>query len=254
MPTATREGVRIHFELEGEGAPLLLHGGGPGDLRMWRHAGYVDGLAGHRLILIDPRGHGLSSRPHGLEAYAIEQFAADALAVLDAAGVPRCAVWGHGDGARVGLELAAGSPGRVAGVVAAGAVDEPPEVRRQAARGVRRLGMAELVRLIQREEALALPDWLWLQFLETEADVLALELEAWAAWPGAWALAERIRCPVLLLAGAHEDPAGELAALAARLPDGDAQLLDGAGHVGAFLAAADALARARPFLARVACR
>src|SRR5690349_23906498 len=28
----------------------------------------------------------LSSRPHGLEAYAIEQFAADALAVLDAAG------------------------------------------------------------------------------------------------------------------------------------------------------------------------
>jgi pimeloyl-ACP methyl ester carboxylesterase len=254
MPTAVRHGVRIHFEVAGDGAPLLLHGGGPGDLRMWRHAGYVDGLNDHRLILIDPRGHGLSSRPRGAAAYAIGEFAADVLAVLDAAEVDRCTVWGHGDGARVALELAADAPGRVGAVIAAGAVDEPPAIRRQAAQGVRRLGMTALVRLLQREEALEVPDWLWLQFAETDADVLALELEAWAAWPGPWALADRVRCPVLCLAGAHEDPGGELTALAARLPDGEAALLDGVGHLGAFLAAPRALAAVRPFLVRVAGR
>jgi pimeloyl-ACP methyl ester carboxylesterase len=252
MARVARDGVRIHYQAHGEGPPLVLHTGAAGDLRMWRRAGYVDGLRGHRLILIDHRGHGLSDRPAGLEAHGIDQYVADVLAVLDAERVERCHFWGYSDGGRVGLELAAGAPERVAGLIAAGVLEEPPEVRRRAAQAFRRLGMGELVRLIQRDEGIELPAWLWLQYLETDTDMLCLELEAWAGWPGVWDTAARVGCPVLCMAGALEDPGGELAQLAGRMRDAGAVLLEGVGHVGAFLAADAALAHASRFLARAA--
>jgi pimeloyl-ACP methyl ester carboxylesterase len=248
MPRAVRDGVGIHYETAGEGPPLVLHTGEAGDSRMWRRAGYAEALAGHRLILIDPRGHGLSDRPAGLRAHGIREYVQDVLAVLDAEGVRECLFWGYSDGARVGLELAAGAPGRVAGLVAMGVLDEPPEVRRRAAGVFRELGMGELVRLIQRDEGLAAPDWLWLLFMETEVEMLCLELEAWADWPGAWSAAPHVSCPALCLAGQREDPGGELAALADRMPQGLSTLLPGAGHLGAFLDVQAALGVAKPFL------
>jgi pimeloyl-ACP methyl ester carboxylesterase len=248
MPRAVREGVAIHYETAGHGRPLVLHTGEAGDSRMWRRAGYADALEGHRLILIDPRGHGLSDRPAGLPAHGIREYAQDVLAVLDAERVAQTAFWGYSDGARVGVELAASAPGRVTGLVAMGVLDEPPEVRRRAAAAFRELGMSELVRLIQRDEGLVAPDWLWLLFLETDVEMLCLELEAWAAWPGAWSAAPHVPCPVLCLAGEREDPGGELAALADRMPLGLSALLPGAGHLGAFLAVQAALHVAKPFL------
>src|ERR1700716_3378288 len=56
-----------------------------------------------RLILFDSRGTGLSDRV--LEAYALEQEAQDALAVLDAAGRERTAVFTYSVGGLVGAQL-----------------------------------------------------------------------------------------------------------------------------------------------------
>lgn len=248
MPRAFREGVGIHYETVGEGPPLVLHTGEAGDSRMWRRAGYVDGLAGYRLILIDPRGHGLSDRPDGLRAHWIREYVQDVLAVLDAERVAACRFWGYSDGARLGVELAASAPGRVLGLVATGVLDEPADVRRRAAQAFRELGMGELVRLIQRDEGIAAPDWLWLLFMETDVEMLCLELEAWAQWPGAWSAAPHVACPALCLAGEQEDPGDELAALADRMPQALSALVPGAGHVGAFVASGPALGLARPFL------
>ena len=51
MSFASNEGVRIFYEVVGEPGPLLLlHTGGGGDSRMWRMAGYTDGLSATRLI------------------------------------------------------------------------------------------------------------------------------------------------------------------------------------------------------------
>jgi pimeloyl-ACP methyl ester carboxylesterase len=255
VPTVRRQGVRVYYETAGRGTPLVLQAGAAGDLRMWQRAGYADRLAeDYRVILIDPRGHGLSDRPQGLAAHAISRYVADVAAVLDAEGVERCLYWGHADGGRVGIELAAGAPDRVLGLVAAGVVEEPPDVRRRAARGFHRLGMGELLRLIQSDEGIEAPGWLWLLFLETDVEMLCLELEAWADWRGGWAAAGELRCPVPFLAGELEDPAGELAALAARLPDAAAVALPGRGHVGGFLDAQQSLAHALPFLAASAAR
>ena len=74
-------GIRIHYEVEGDGVPILLHTGAGGDLGMWRQAGYPRGLDGTRVILMDHRGHGASDRPSWIDQHAMERYVGDVLAV-----------------------------------------------------------------------------------------------------------------------------------------------------------------------------
>jgi pimeloyl-ACP methyl ester carboxylesterase len=70
-----------------------------------------------RAITFDPRGNGRSDRPSEPGAYDEAEFAADALAVLDATGTERAVVVSLSLGAQRALLLAAGYPERVAGAV-----------------------------------------------------------------------------------------------------------------------------------------
>ena len=239
--------MRIHYELDGQGAPVVLHGGAAGDLRMWRHAGYVNGRDGRRLILIDHRGQGLSGRPAGIDAHRIERYVDDVVAVLDAEGVEQTAFFGYADGAGVGYQLAADHPDRVRALVALGAID-PPDQRPALARACRAMGMAELARRIQADEMLELPAWLWLQLVETDPEMFCLELEAWAAWPGPWPLLPRIGAPALVILGEHEDPSDEAARAAGTLPGGQSLNVPDVGNTGVFLAVDEVLGVVAPFL------
>ena len=52
MPYAHHQCVSIHYEVEGEGPPLVLHHGAFGNLEVWHRRGFVDGLKNsHKLIL-----------------------------------------------------------------------------------------------------------------------------------------------------------------------------------------------------------
>jgi pimeloyl-ACP methyl ester carboxylesterase len=65
MPYATNDGVCIHYQEEGSGPPLVLLHGFTLSLEHWRDSGYVTALRDDsRLILMDPRGHGASDKPH----------------------------------------------------------------------------------------------------------------------------------------------------------------------------------------------
>jgi pimeloyl-ACP methyl ester carboxylesterase len=88
MPFADDNGVRIHYEVEGDGPPLVLIHGFLADLEYWRLLGYVEALqSSYRVISIDMRGHGQSDKPHEPEAYGETQRVGDMLAVLDAEGM-----------------------------------------------------------------------------------------------------------------------------------------------------------------------
>jgi pimeloyl-ACP methyl ester carboxylesterase len=116
--TVRREGVEIAFERYGHGAPsvLLLPTWSLLHSRCWKMQ--IPFLARHyRVLTFDPRGNGRSGRPTGEEAYGERQFAADALAVLDATDTDRAVIVGFSMGAQRGLLLAAEHPERVSGVV-----------------------------------------------------------------------------------------------------------------------------------------
>ncbi len=110
MPYAIHQGVRIYWEEHGEGAPVLLIMGLSFAHEMWFRM--LPGLARqYRVILFDNRGIGRSDVPPG--PYSIRQMAADAAAVLDAAGVPSAQVLGASMGGMIAQELALSFPSRV---------------------------------------------------------------------------------------------------------------------------------------------
>ena len=113
-----RDGVKIFYEVYGDGKAtiLLLPPWSIVHSRGWKMQ--IPYLARHyRVITFDPRGNGRSDRPIGAKAYDEREFAADAVAVLDATGSDRAVIVGFSLGAQRSLLLATEHPARVAGVV-----------------------------------------------------------------------------------------------------------------------------------------
>ena len=122
MRATTSDRLSINFETEGHGSPLvLLHGFGD-QIASWREAGYVNPLvaAGHRLIMVDQRGHGASGRPHDRASYVPEKRAGDVIAVLDILGIERADVLGYSMGGWCALNVARFHPDRVGRLVVGG--------------------------------------------------------------------------------------------------------------------------------------
>jgi pimeloyl-ACP methyl ester carboxylesterase len=113
-----RDGVKLHWEAFGDGEPtvLLLPTWSIVHSRHWKMQ--IPDLARHwRVLTFDPRGNGRSDRPAEPEAYAEQEFAADALAVMDATQTARAIIVGFSMGAQRGLLLAADHPQRVEAAV-----------------------------------------------------------------------------------------------------------------------------------------
>jgi pimeloyl-ACP methyl ester carboxylesterase len=121
MPYADNGSVRIHYQVEGEGPPLVLQHGFTESLVDWYEAGYVKALRpDYRLILLDARGHGASDKPHDPDAYALNRRVADVVAVLDALGIAKALYWGYSMGAWIGFGLAKYAEERVCALVIGG--------------------------------------------------------------------------------------------------------------------------------------
>jgi pimeloyl-ACP methyl ester carboxylesterase len=96
------------------GAPLvlLLHGF-PQTRYSWRAQLPALAAAGYRAVAPDQRGVAPTARPEGVEAYAIEELAADALAMADALDAERFHLVGHDWGGQLAWWIAAHRPERV---------------------------------------------------------------------------------------------------------------------------------------------
>jgi class 3 adenylate cyclase/pimeloyl-ACP methyl ester carboxylesterase len=130
MPPVTRYAlsgnVSIAYQVVGDGPldVLFLPGWISQVEQLWEAPAlrrFLERIAGFsRLILYDRRGTGLSDRAVG--EYSLEQDALDVLAVLDAAGSERAAVFVYGLGGLVGAILAAEHPDRVGALVMFGSI------------------------------------------------------------------------------------------------------------------------------------
>jgi pimeloyl-ACP methyl ester carboxylesterase len=110
MAEAVVGGVRIHYELAGEGPPVVVTAGqGTG---AEARAAWLAGLARHHLVLsYDQRGTGRSERT--AQGQSMRELADDIVALMDHAGMERAHVIGVSTGTGKATALAAQHPGRV---------------------------------------------------------------------------------------------------------------------------------------------
>jgi pimeloyl-ACP methyl ester carboxylesterase len=225
-------GARVLLRDRGAGPPVvLLHGG-------WGHEVYpfdaaAEALApSHRVLVPDREGFGGSGRLAALPRGFHVRMAEETLALLDALGLGRAALWGHSDGAVVAAWAAILAPQRVTAVVLEALHfwrAKPGSIQffRDGVEAPERFGPRVLAAL-RRDHG------------ERWRDVLAMESRAWLAIideglrEGGDLFAGRlgeVRAPALLLHG-RGDPRtepGELEAALAALPAARCERLD-CGH------------------------
>ncbi|MDW3218000.1 MAG: alpha/beta fold hydrolase [Acidimicrobiales bacterium] len=115
------DGSRISYEVAGVGPYLLIVPALLQSAALWREMGYVDRLAtDHRVIVMDPLGHGESDRPHDPAVYGVEQAVGHVIAVLENEGIERATLWGFGAGAETVVDTARRRPDVVDAVVIGG--------------------------------------------------------------------------------------------------------------------------------------
>jgi pimeloyl-ACP methyl ester carboxylesterase len=125
-PVLDTHGISLHYDVIGEGEPLLfLHGGlGAGD--NWTHI-FGEPPAGYRLIAPDQRGHGASTNPSPVLTF--RQIAADTFALLDHLQIERVKAIGVSGGGIALLHMATAQPARIEAMVV---VSAPPYFPAQA--------------------------------------------------------------------------------------------------------------------------
>jgi pimeloyl-ACP methyl ester carboxylesterase len=254
METLSRAGVDLAYDDVGTGFPVVLHTGGAGSSSMWRRGGYVDRMPGFRLILLDHRGRGASSRPRNLAAHRVSEYVGDVTAIVDRLGCREYGFFGYSFGGLVGLMLGAADP-RLTGLVVLGTVFEPPGPEQPPSDYAGSLddgGMAGVVALVERGEGITLPGWANAEFIETDPEQFRLTLAANAGDPDPWDILPGVRAATVLIAGSDEDADDVQSTMAGLMPDARSVHLPGAGHVGAFLRPDEVTAHAMPTLRRAA--
>jgi pimeloyl-ACP methyl ester carboxylesterase len=108
------EGARIWRATYGSGSPVILLHGGLAHSGNWGYQVPTLVSAGYRVILIDSRGHGRSTRD--ARPFTYDLMASDVAAVMDALDIQNAGLVGWSDGACTALVLASKAPAKVAGV------------------------------------------------------------------------------------------------------------------------------------------
>jgi pimeloyl-ACP methyl ester carboxylesterase len=230
MPRFTHEGVEIAFLDVGEGDPIVLvHGFASNKEVNWVAPGWVSTLtrAGRRVIALDNRGHGASTKLYDPAAYDSAVMAGDVAALIAHLGVPRADVMGYSMGARITAFLAMFHPDRVRSAVLGGL----------GIRLVEGVGLPDTIALALEAPSLAdVSDptgYMFRAFAQqTKSDLRALA----ACLRGSRQTltreeAGRIAVPVLIGVGSEDRIAGSPDALAVLIPGAQALVIPGRDHM-----------------------
>jgi 3-oxoadipate enol-lactonase len=245
MPFSECRGLRIHYEVRGEGAPLLLLNHIGVSRLGWRDE-FLAALEGHfTLILPDHRGTGHSDKPDA--PYTLRDMAHDMVCLLDALGGPRVHLLGLSMGGAMAPELVLLAPERLDHLILVGtfcgprhSVPPDPAVRQRFAQ---RAGLPPLEQI-----KVVLPVYYSQAFIDThEALLVALTARGTHDTPphtlvhqtaavqqfDSYDRLADIRQPTLIIHGTADPiiPCANAQLLAAHLPHARLEILPGVGHV-----------------------
>ncbi|MDB5562540.1 MAG: alpha/beta hydrolase [Hyphomicrobiales bacterium] len=230
MPSFSSNGVRIAYDVYGEGRPILLiHGFASSGQVNWVAPGWVDSLtkAGYQAITIDNRGHGESQKLYDPQLYFAHEMADDALRLLDHLKIQRTAVMGYSMGARITAFLALKAPERLTCAIFGGmginlinGLEDSEEI----IAGLTAETLAEVKHPTGRQFRI------FAEHSGADRAVLAACMIT-SREPMREADVRKISIPTLVAVGGGDEMAGAPEALAALLPQGEAFVVGKRNHM-----------------------
>ncbi len=254
-------GVNLHVVQAGpaDGPLVILLHGFPEFWYGWHRQIPALAEAGYCVWIPDQRGYNLSDKPQGLDAYRIDELAADVIGLIDAAGRAQACVVGHDWGAAVTWRVANRFPDRVAKAAVLN-VPHPYVMGKYIRRSLRQVLRSTYIAYFQipalPERMLGADDWQPMVTalqrtappgLFSDADI-ARYRSAWSQpgamtamlnWyrafvqrPVSWSPSPRIKPPLLMIWGTADTALeAEMAPLSMELCDhGRLHLLEGVSH------------------------
>ena len=123
MPYGSRNGLKIHYEVHGEGPPLVLIHANPFDRRLWLYQ-VARFSPFYRVITVDLRGYGLSAKPE--TAFTLRDMTDDVLGVCADEGIDRAIFAGVSVGSGIALLTALDHPDMTQAIVLVGGSSTGP--------------------------------------------------------------------------------------------------------------------------------
>ena len=239
MATIQINGISLHYEIYGQGQPILfIHGLGSSE-RDWEYQ--VDFFRkDYQVITFDVRGHGQSDKPPG--PYSVPLFAADTAKLMEAVDITPAHVVGISMGGMIAFQLAVDRPDLVKSMVIVNSSPElVPRTFKERLLIVQRFAIVRLLGMRKMGEVLSKR-----MFIKPEQEELRRQLiqrwaendpqayrEAMRALVG-WSIVDRldtINCPMLVIA-ADEDytPLAAKEAYVAKIPGAKLEIIEDSRH------------------------
>jgi pimeloyl-ACP methyl ester carboxylesterase len=156
MPFAEINGFKMHYQVRGEGPPLVISHGLLSSMAMAQLLGEVPAALFNDFTVVtyDSRGHGRSGFTADVNDYQWESLAADTLGLCDHLGIKKASLGGSSMGGGATLVLALRHPERVEKIV----LQSPPPVgQQQSAPGAALFGgLAKLIEGLGLKEAVSI--------------------------------------------------------------------------------------------------
>ena len=130
---ANVNGVKLYYEIYGEGEPLVLLHGFTMSNKMWE--GWIEDLSkNYKLILVDLRGHGNSTNPSN--EFTHKESAKDIYGLLDLLNIDKFNAMGFSSGGMTLTHMATMDTSRIQAMVLIGSTSFFPEYCRENQRSV----------------------------------------------------------------------------------------------------------------------
>jgi pimeloyl-ACP methyl ester carboxylesterase len=231
MAFLDRDGVRIFYEVHGNGPAILLTHGFSATSAMWRPQ--VASLSReHTLIVWDMRGHGLSDYPDDDSAYSERATVGDMAAILDAAGTREAVIGGLSLGGYMSLAFHLAHSERVKALLI---VDTGPGYKNDEARAGWNKNAVATAERLERDGLAALQTASAERALaqHRNAKGLARAARGMLAQRNARVISSlpEIKVPSLVIVGANDTPFLKASDyMAAKIPGADLAVIPDAGH------------------------
>ena len=230
MKSFTHDGTTIAYLDEGTGDPVVLvHGFASNKEVNWVFPGWIGPLkeAGFRVIALDNRGHGASTKYYETDRYHIPEMTKDVIALLDHLKIAKADFVGYSMGARISAYAASHYPARVRSATLGG----------MGINLTRNVSSGDTVaRALEADKREQVTDKIGLDFRKF-AEQTKSDLKALAALSRSHQRTvpredtARIRVPVLIVVGSRDDIAGSGPELSELIPGSKFVALEDRDHM-----------------------